>query len=73
MMFLKVQVYWVGIGYGLGVSVSDINKDGCDDIYISNDFRNDYLYINNCDGTAENLEDYIRHTSNFQWEMILEI
>ena len=55
------------IGYGLGVSVSDINKDGCEDIYISNDFReNDYLYINNCDGTfSENLEDYIRHTSRF--------
>ena len=55
------------IGYGLGVSVSDINKDGCDDIYISNDFReNDYLYINNCDGTfSESLEDYIRHTSRF--------
>ena len=55
------------IGYGLGVSVSDINKDGCEDIYISNDFReNDYLYINNCDGTfSESLEDYIRHTSRF--------
>ena len=55
------------IGYGLGVSISDINKDGCDDIYISNDFReNDYLYINNCDGTfSESLEDYIRHTSRF--------
>ena len=37
------------IGYGLGISISDINRDGCDDIYISNDFReNDYLYINNC-------------------------
>ena len=27
------------IGYGLGISLSDINRDGCDDIYISNDFR----------------------------------
>ena len=55
------------IGYGLGVSITDINNDGCDDIYISNDFReNDYLYINNCDGTfSESLEDYIRHTSRF--------
>ena len=55
------------IGYGLGVSLSDINRDGCDDIYISNDFReNDYLYINNCDGTfSESLEKYIRYTSRF--------
>tara|TARA_B100001741_G_scaffold108986_1_gene89694 strand:- start:8257 stop:11526 length:3270 start_codon:yes stop_codon:yes gene_type:complete len=55
------------IGYGLGISVSDINRDGCDDIYISNDFReNDYLYINNCDGTFfESLESYIKYTSRF--------
>ncbi len=55
------------IGYGLGISISDINRDGCDDIYISNDFReNDYLYINNCDGTfSESLESYINYTSRF--------
>ena len=55
------------IGYGLGISVSDINRDGCDDIYISNDFReNDYLYINNCDGTFfESLESYMKYTSRF--------
>ena len=55
------------IGYGLGISISDINRDGCDDIYISNDFReNDYLYINNCDGTfTESLESYIIYTSRF--------
>ena len=23
------------IGYGLGISISDINRDGCDDIYLS--------------------------------------
>jgi hypothetical protein len=35
------------IGYGLGVSVSDVNNDGYPDIYIGNDFfENDYLYIN---------------------------
>ena len=52
---------------GLGISISDINRDGCDDIYISNDFReNDYLYINNCDGTfSESLESYINYTSRF--------
>jgi len=55
------------IGYGLGIGISDINRDGCDDIYISNDFReNDYLYLNNCDGTfSESLEAYMNHTSRF--------
>ena len=55
------------IGYGLGVAISDINRDGCDDIYISNDFReNDYLYLNNCDGTfTESLENFLNHTSRF--------
>jgi hypothetical protein len=34
-------------GYGLGVSISDINNDGYPDIYVGNDFfENDYLYIN---------------------------
>ena len=40
------------IGFGLGVTVGDINKDGWPDIYVSNDFfERDYLYINNTDGT----------------------
>lgn len=40
------------IGFGLGVTVGDINKDGWMDIFVSNDFfERDYLYINNQDGT----------------------
>lgn len=43
-------------GYGLGVSISDINNDGWPDIYVSNDFiSNDLLYINNTDGTFSNM------------------
>jgi hypothetical protein len=40
------------IGFGLGVSVADVNNDGYPDIYVSNDFfERDYLYINQKDGT----------------------
>ncbi len=42
-------------GYGLGVVVSDINKDGWPDVYVANDFlTNDLLWINNGDGTFTN-------------------
>jgi hypothetical protein len=55
------------IGYGLGLSVADINLDGYPDLYIGNDFHeNDYLYINQKDGTfIDTLEDAIMHTSQF--------
>ncbi|WP_162276828.1 VCBS repeat-containing protein [Mucilaginibacter pedocola] len=40
------------IGFGLGVSVADVNNDGYPDIYVSNDFfERDYLYINQHNGT----------------------
>ena len=39
-------------GYGLGVVASDLNLDGCPDLYVANDFQeNDFLYLNDCDGT----------------------
>ena len=55
------------IGYGLGIAVSDINLDGYPDLYIGNDFHeNDYLYINQKDGTfKEVLTEQIEHTSQF--------
>lgn len=61
----EAGIYDSFIGYGLGVTASDINNDGCIDIFISNDFHeNDYLYINNCDGTfTETLEASMGHTS----------
>ena len=45
-------IYGSVIGFGLGVTVGDINRDGWDDLFISNDFfERDYLYINQQDGT----------------------
>ena len=53
------------LGFGLGVMVSDINKDGYPDIYVTNDYvEDDYLYINQKDGTyKDELRERIAHTS----------
>lgn len=57
-------------GFGLGVSVGDVNDDGYPDIYVANDFfEPDLLYINQQDGTGrqpafkDGLQESIRHTS----------
>jgi hypothetical protein len=48
----EAGIYGSVIGFGLGVTVGDVNDDGWPDIYVSNDFfERDYLYINNGDGT----------------------
>lgn len=48
----QAGIYNSSIGFGLGVSISDLNNDGWQDIFVSNDFfERDYLYINNQDGT----------------------
>ena len=45
-------IYGSAIGYGLGVTVADLNQDTWPDLYVSNDFfERDYLYFNNQDGT----------------------
>jgi len=58
-------IYSSKIGFGLGVTIADVDKDGWPDIYISNDFfERDYLYINNHDGTfRESLENCMRELS----------
>lgn len=50
-------------GFGLGVAVCDINKDGWPDIYVGNDYiSNDLLYVNQKDGTfREMVRDYTKH------------
>ena len=61
----KAGIYSSNIGFGLGVSVGDLNLDGWPDLFISNDFfERDYLYLNNADGTfREVLEDCLNETS----------
>lgn len=50
-------------GFGLGVAIGDVNKDGYPDIYISNDYvSNDLLYINQGDGSFRNMiADYMSY------------
>ena len=44
------------LGYGLGVGIADLNHDGYDDIYVSNDFHeNDYYYLNQGNGTFKEI------------------
>ena len=48
----KANIYGSIIGFGLGVTVGDVNNDGWEDIFVCNDFfERDYLYINQKDGT----------------------
>ena len=52
-------------GYGLGVNITDINRDGWKDIYVTNDYlTNDLMYVNNKNGTfSDQAGEYFKHTS----------
>lgn len=54
-------------GYGLGVAIADVDKDGLDDIYVSNDYiTNDLLYLNKGKGKfANEIDKGIKHQSKF--------
>lgn len=62
----EAGIYGSLIGFGLGVTIGDVNNDFSPDIYISNDFyERDYLYINNQDGTfTEDIENWTGHISH---------
>ncbi|QJW91649.1 VCBS repeat-containing protein [Spirosoma taeanense] len=61
----QAGIYGSLIGFGLGITIGDVNDDNWPDVYISNDFyERDYLYINNHDGTfRESIKDAMPHTS----------
>ena len=61
----EAGIYGSVIGFGLGVTLGDVDGDGWTDIYVSNDFfERDYLYINQGNGTfSEQLEQRMPHIS----------
>jgi enediyne biosynthesis protein E4 len=63
----KAGIYGAAMGYGLGIVTADVNNDGWDDIYVSNDFHeDDYYYINQKNGTfKESVKEAFRHLSKF--------
>ena len=61
----EAGIYGSLIGFGLGITVGDVNNDNWLDIYISNDFyERDYLYINQKNGTfKDTLTSAMQHIS----------
>lgn len=53
--------------FGLGIAIADINKDGWQDVYVTNDYNEpDYMYFNNGNGTFTNKADKsLRYLSQF--------
>jgi len=50
-------------GWGLGIVVNDINRDGWPDVYVANDFlSNDHVYINQGNGTFTNELGRLKHS-----------
>ena len=60
-------IYSSVIGYGLNAVAADLDNDGWQDLYVSNDFHeNDYYYHNNQDGTFSEINrEAFGHESRF--------
>jgi hypothetical protein len=53
-------IYGSGLNFGLGISISDLNNDGWQDVFVSNDFHEqDFCYLNNHDGTFKEVAQQI--------------
>ena len=52
-------------GYAHGLNISDLNRDGWKDIYVSNDYLSgNLMYVNNGNGTFSNkVADYFKHSA----------
>ena len=61
----QAGIYGSLIGFGLGITIGDVNNDAYPDIYISNDFyERDYLYINQKNGKfTEESKTFMGHIS----------
>ena len=64
---IKAGIYSSSLSYGLGIAIGDLNNDGWQDIYVSNDFKeNDYCYLNNGNGSfTEKSKQMFGHSSRF--------
>ena len=68
----KAGIYGGSMGYGLALTIGDIDNNGYPDIYVANDFHeNDYLYYNQGNGPdgyptfQENIVGSMGHNSTF--------
>ncbi|WP_211237780.1 VCBS repeat-containing protein [Dyadobacter alkalitolerans] len=63
----KAGIHQYPLTFGLGMAIADVNQDGWQDIYVTNDYNeSDYLYINNQDGTFSDVtQQYFRHLAQF--------
>lgn len=67
----QAGIFGSEVGFGLGLGVADVNRDGWPDVYVANDFfERDYLYINKRDGTfAESLDRQMPSVTYFSMGM----
>jgi len=62
----QAGIYGPEIGFGLGIAIGDVNRDGRPDVYVANDFfERDYLYVNKGDGTFDEVLDQAMPVSSY--------